>query len=182
MPPKSDVRRNQLTARIAALLLEDAVAVLPLRELAVRLETSDRMLLYYFGTQADLTGAALAHLSGLLAAQLGRALPPARLPAGALLKKLLAVMAGPDIAPILKVWADVAARGARGEQPFADLARASVTGWLDWTAARLDMPGRARREKTAAAILVVIEGMRMLEMSAPGATEGAPALLAKAFD
>jgi AcrR family transcriptional regulator len=181
-PDKSAARRGQLAARIAALLLADRVALLPLRDMATRLETSDRMLLYYFGTQSELLRAALGHLSEMLALRLAHALPPRRLPAAALLKTLLAVMAQPDIAPILKVWADVAARGARGEQPFADFARGSVTAWLAWTADRLDMPGRARREKTAAALLVVIEGTRLLELSAPGATRHAAPLLAKAFD
>lgn len=179
---KSAARRGQLAARIAAVLLEDGVAVLPLRDLAARLKTSDRMLLYYFGSQAELVRAALGHLSAALAARLEQALPPARLPAGMLLKRLLVVMARPDIAPILKVWADVAARGARGEQPFAEFARGSVTGWLAWTADRLDMPGRIRREKSAAALLVVIEGMRMLELSAPGAAKAAAPVLARAFD
>jgi AcrR family transcriptional regulator len=180
--PKSAARRDQLTARIAVILLEEAAAALPLRDLAARLKTSDRMLLYYFGTQAALTRAALGQLSEALAARLEAALPPERLAAGPLLKKLLMVMAQPDIAPILKVWADVAARGARGEQPFAQFAQASVTAWLSWTADRLDVPGRARREKTAAALLVVIEGSRMLELSAPGAADGAAALLTRAFD
>lgn len=180
-PDKSAARRGQLAVRIASVMLEDGVASLPLRDLAARLETSDRMLLYYFGTQAELVRAALAQLSGLLAARLEGALPSQRMPAGALLRRLLTVMALPGIAPILKVWADVAARGARGEQPFADFAGGAVTLWRGWIADRLDVPVRVRA-KTASALLVVIEGSRMLELSAPGAAKDAAPLLAKAFD
>jgi AcrR family transcriptional regulator len=180
-PDKSALRRAQLADRVADVLLARAVAVMPLRDLADVLGTSDRMLLYYFGTQAGLVTAVLARLSERLSRQLELALPATPLPPAQLFRKLTAIMARPDIARILRVWADVAARGARDEAPFREFAQGSVTGWLARTAGRLDIADRARREKTAAAILVVIEGMRLIELSAPGATKGAIPVLAKAF-
>jgi AcrR family transcriptional regulator len=178
---KFAARRAALADRIADILLARGLAAMPLRDLAQLLGTSDRMLLYYFATQSGLTAAALSCLSQRLSRHLDKALPAGRLPPPQLLKTLCAVLARPDIARILRVWADVTARGARGEAPFRDFARASVTGWLAWTAARLDVAGEARRGRTAAAMLAAIEGMRSLELSAPGATRGVPQLLAKAF-
>lgn len=180
-PGKTAVRRARLADRIADVLLARSVAVLPLRDLADALGTSDRMLLYYFGTQAGLVTAALACLSERLSRQLEQTLPDAPLPPAQLFKKLTAIMARPDIARILRVWADVVARGARGEAPFREFAQGSVTGWLARMEGRLDIADRARREKTAAAILVVIEGMRLIELSAPGAAKAANSVLAKAF-
>jgi AcrR family transcriptional regulator len=179
---KKSSRRQDLAADIAALLLEDGVAVLPLRDLAVRLGTSDRMLLYYFGNQADLVEASLGHLSALLAARLESALPPARLPTAALAAKLARIMQKPDIAPILRVWADIAARGARGEKPFAKFASGAVETWLEWIGARLAVADRGRREKEATAILVAIEGARMLELFAPGVSGKALPLLFRTLD
>ncbi|MBN9554132.1 MAG: TetR family transcriptional regulator [Alphaproteobacteria bacterium] len=179
---KKTSRRQDLAADIAALLLRDGVAILPLRDLAARLGTSDRMLLYYFGNQADLVEASLAHLSAILAARLERALPPVRLPSAALARKLTHAMQKPDIAPILKVWADVAARGARGEEPFAKFALRAVETWLEWIGARLAVSDHGRREKEAAAILVAIEGARMLELFAPGVSGKALPLLFRSFD
>lgn len=178
---KFDTRRADLAGRIADTLLEEAVALIPLRDLARALGTSDRMLLYYFESQAGLVTAALACLSDRLSHQLERALPDTALPPGQLLKKLGIVMAQPAIARILRVWADVAARGARGEAPFQEFARASVAGWTAWIEKRLDMPDRTARRKTAAAILVVVEGMRMIELAAPGNTKGAMSVLDKVF-
>jgi AcrR family transcriptional regulator len=180
-PGKSAIRRARLTERIADVLLAQSVAILPLRDLADTLGTSDRMLLYYFGTQAGLITAALACLSERLSRQLEQALPDAALPPAQLFKKLTVIMARPDIARILRVWADVVARGARGEAPFREFAQGSVAGWLGRLESRLDVADRSRREKTAAAILVVIEGMRLIELSAPGAAKGAVPVLAKAF-
>lgn len=182
MPEKSAARRNTLAVRIAALLLKERVAQLPLRDLAARLDTSDRMLLYYFENQDALVRASLAQLSHQLTEKLEQALPPVRLAPAPLLRKLLILTSDPAVAPVLRVWADVSARGARGEQPFADFAGASAKAWLDWIAARLDVAPRARRQKTAAALLLVIEGARMLELASPGATLDAAPLLARAFD
>ncbi len=171
-----------LADRIADALLAEAIAVMPLRDLAQLLGTSDRMLLYYFGTQAGLLAAALTRLSGRLSHQLNRSLPDEALPPAQLLKSLNTVMAQTEIARMLRVWADVAARGARGEAPFRDFAQASVSGWMDWIEKRLDVQDRAARRTTAAAILVAVEGMRMIELSAPGSAKGAMVVLARAFE
>lgn len=179
---KKSSRRQELAADIAALLLANGVAVLPLRDLAVRLGTSDRMLLYYFGNQTDLVEASLGHLSAMLAVRLESALPPARLPASILAAKLARTLQKPDIAPILKVWADIAARGARGEKPFAKFALGATQTWLEWISARLAVADHGRREKEAAAILVAIEGARMLELFAPGVSGKALPFLFRAFD
>src|ERR1700712_4121479 len=125
-PAKSAARRAKMADRIAALLLKQGVAALSLRSLAEELGTSDRMLLYYFGSQAALTRTVLSGLSVRLVGRLEQALPAAPVPPAQLFKRLMAVMAQPEIAAILRVWADVTARGARGEQPFRDFARASV--------------------------------------------------------
>ena len=82
----------------------------------------------------------------------------------------------------MRVWGDVTARGARGEQPFREFAALSVAMWQAWIAARLDVRDRVRRDNAAMAILVMVEGLRMLELSAPGSTRGAALLLARAFD
>lgn len=179
---KNSRRRQDLAANIGALLLDEGVAVLPLRELAARLGTSDRMLLYYFDNQADLTKACLTHLSAILAARLDQALPPHALPASVLARKLARAMRAPDIAPILRVWADVAARGARGETPFADFAKDSVASWLEWIAIRLDIPDRRRRRNVAGAVLLLIEGARALDLLASGTSATAMPVLLRALD
>jgi AcrR family transcriptional regulator len=179
---KSEARRAVLSDRIADILLSRAVAVVPLRELAGLLGTSDRMLLYYFGTQAALVTAALTCLSERLATQLEQALPSTPLSPAQLLRKLDGITTRPGVAGILRVWADVAARGARGEAPFQDFAKASVASWLDWIGGRLAIRNSAQRTKMASAILVVIEGVRLLELTAPGTTGAAAGILAKAFD
>ena len=181
MTGKFGTRRAELTGQIADALLDQGVALIPLRDMAGMLGTSDRMLLYYFDTQAGLVTAVLSCLSERLSQRLDRALPDKPLPPALLLKKLMMVMAQPDIARTLRVWADVSARGARGEAPFEAFSRATVSRWTDWIEKRLEMKDRALRRKTATAMLVVVEGVRMIELAAPGTTKGAAFLLGEAF-
>jgi len=179
---KRGLKRAALADRIADILLAEGVAVIPLRDLALRLGTSDRMLLYYFETQAALIGAALSRLSERLTSKLSDIASHGPIPPDLLLKEVGAVMAQPAVMRTLAVWADISARGARNEEPFRTFARASIGTWLGWLADRLDLPHEGHRKETAAAILVVIEGIRLIEASAPGSTEGVAEIFARGLE
>lgn len=173
----ADSRREALAARIAEELLADGVAVLPLRELAGRLDTSDRMLLYYFDSQSELLRAALHCLSDRLARQLEDLGAGARVSPPRLLQDLTHRMAKPDFARIMRVWGDITTRGTRGEEPFAAFARASVEQWHTWIDSRLNVTDDAARADFASAILVIVDGARLLEATSPGSTDRAVRLL-----
>lgn len=174
-------RRAALTAQLAELVLADGLDALALRQAAARLGTSDRMLLYYFGTKAGLVEAVLGHISSQLTTTLTAASSTERLPPSDFLIAASAMMAGLDMAPIMRVWADIAARGARGEEPYRSFAARAAKGWLAWVESRIDLePGEDRR-RCAAAILTVIEGINLLGISAPGLTDGVAEMLAEAL-
>ncbi len=180
-PKDAADRRATLTAQLAEIVLADGLDALALRSAAARLGTSDRMLLYYFGTKAELVGAVLGHISGQLRATLTAASSTERLPPSDFLIAASRLMAGLDMAPIMRVWADIAARGARGEEPYRSFAARAAEGWLAWVESRLAMEPGEERWRCAAAILTVIEGMNLLGISAPGLTDGVAELLAEAL-
>jgi AcrR family transcriptional regulator len=169
-PNAFDARRAALVARIAALLLSRGLAEMPLRELARELDTSDRMLLYYFEDKAELVTAGLSVLSTQLAQALQAALPCGRVAPAQLLAQVTMLLASRPIKPYMNVWADLVAHGARGEQPFRAFMSASARGWLERIEARLDLPDGARRRRVAAVLLTIAEGSRMLEDALPGCT------------
>jgi AcrR family transcriptional regulator len=175
-------RRLDLTNRVVELLLAKGVAQLPLRDLAAQLDTSDRMLLYYFDDKEDLVGAALAEISSRLAMMLAASVSHSPYRPSELLRLTAQLLASPAYAPFMNVWADVSARGGRGEEPFRHVARRSVEGWLQWCESRLAVKNPVQRREVAGAILTAVEGVRMLEAAAPQSTRGALALLAKSLD
>jgi AcrR family transcriptional regulator len=165
-----DARRAALIARIAALLLARGQAQIPLRELARELDTSDRMLLYYFKDKTELVTAALSALSARLAHTLQAALPAGRVEPAQLLARVAALLASRPMQPFMSVWADLVAHGTRGEAPYRAFMSASAAGWLERIEARLDLPEGAARRRAAAVILTIAEGSRMLEDALPGCT------------
>jgi AcrR family transcriptional regulator len=169
-----EARRALLTGRIADALLRAGVAQIPLRTLAARLRTSDRMLLYYFEDKDELVRCSLREVSGRLAALLAL---PGRMSADKLLGVIVPLFAQPAFGPFMNVWADLASRGVRGEEPFCALARESVRWWLEWLEQRLDLEAGAQRRTAALAILAVVEGSRLLEASVPGAAAAAAGVL-----
>lgn len=169
-PESFDARRAALVTRIAALFLARGVAEIPLRELARELDTSDRMLLYYFKDKTELVTAALSELSANLRQALQAALPAGRVAPAQLLNQVTTLLGSRPITPFMSVWADLVAHGTRGEAPYRAFMSASAAGWLERIEAHLDLPDDAERRRVAAAILTIAEGSRMLEDALPGCT------------
>src|SRR3712207_9449230 len=71
-------------------VLREGVTTLSLRPLAAALGTSDRMLLYYFGSRDELLAAVLGAVGEQLQAGLAAALPDGAVPPGRLLPVLWA--------------------------------------------------------------------------------------------
>src|SRR4051812_36890448 len=118
-------KRSALVARIADVLMANGMAQIPLRDLAAELGTSDRMLLYYFDDKVDLVTASLQAVSARLEAVLVGASDLRGAPE-AVLVAATALFGSPPIAPFMNVWADISARGGRGEEPFRSIAQDSV--------------------------------------------------------
>lgn len=138
-------------------LLAHGVTRLSLRPLAAALGTSDRMLLYYFGTRDGLLVAALAELGRRLEEQLAAALPADPVPAPELVDLLWRASDLPGAEPYLRLYLEVSALAARGEEPYRTAAGSIADGWIGWFAARLDTEGSAR--DAAAGVLAALDGL-----------------------
>jgi AcrR family transcriptional regulator len=177
-----EARRAELTDQIATIVLEDGLDSLALRGLAQKLSTSGRMLLYYFKTKDALVIAVMQRISERFDDILSRRVPQGKLTPGAFLTSALEMSSDPSIAPFVGVWTEIVARGARGEQPFQQIAQAIVAAWLDWIAAQLVPTDPDGDRARAAAILSIVEGTLLVEAARPGSTTTARVFLSSLLD
>jgi AcrR family transcriptional regulator len=160
---KSDDRRAVLLDRMADHLLAHGISESSLRPLAKAARTSDRMLLYYFSDKAEMITATLEHIAlrlGMLLAQHGASAP---LPIDQLTPKLFDLLCAESLWPYMRLWLEIAALAAKNDPVCRAVGERIARGFLDWGAAQLDSPTLEARERDAAKLLVMIEGMILLK-------------------
>ncbi len=153
-------QREAFLAGAVAHVLAHGVATLSLRPLARALGTSDRMLLYYFGSRDRLLAAVLDAVGAQLQEHLTTALPSAPLPPDRLLAAAAAVLLTPGPEAHLRLYVEVSGLAARGQEPFRTVAAAVAASWRTWLAERLDAPGD--RDAAAAGVLAALDGLLLL--------------------
>lgn len=157
-PTRGSGQREELLAGAVEHVLRHGVATLSLRPLAAALGTSDRMLLYYFGTREALLHAVLDAVGARLRGRLEDALPVRPLAPAALLERTWALLTEPAAEGHLRLSIEISGLAARGREPFRSAAAAVLSSWLEWTAARLDVPDD-ERPAAAAGLLALLDGL-----------------------
>ena len=137
-PPATD-RRAEWTGAATDYVLEHGLITLSLRPLAAALGTSDRMLLYHFGTKDDLVAAVL-RASNDRACGAIRALPPSTGVGGAV-RDLWSAMEHPDVGPCTRMYVEAAALGLLGREPYASVAREANALWTEAVVAHFRKAG-----------------------------------------
>jgi len=156
-------------SRMADHVLAHGLAGATLRPLARAAGTSDRMLIYRFGSKEGVISALLDHLAGrftlfLDTADIGRPASTAEL-----IRELLALMLHPDAQPFLRVWLDTVSGAARDTPAFRATAARILLHFRGWIAAHLPQPD-PDPEATAAYCLALLEGCVVLSAAGePGA-------------
>ncbi len=147
-----------------------------LRPLAAAAGTSDRMLLYYFKDKDDLLAATLEHIAARLARLLDEAgVSAAPRPFRALLAEIWAVVRNPAVQSYMRLWIELAARAARGEEPHRPVAGRIADGFLAWAADRLHVEREADRAPLAALLLATVDGLVLLDAVGLGAVANSAA-------
>ena len=145
-------RREELVVGATMWVLEHGLAGMSLRPLAKALGTSDRMLVYYFGSKDGLV-AAITEFAG---EQLVAAMPtidPARPPrsARAWLDQTWALFSDPGLRSGMEMLFELDSVAVRSAGPARDASAAVTARWLsvvDETLAELGVPTRSRRGLT----------------------------------
>lgn len=159
-PPMS---KESLLPLLTAHVLTHGLGQASLRPLAQAAGTSDRMLLYHFGTKERLIIDLLSHVAGLYAGAIDAVLAEGERPATrqALMARILDQNADPAFAPFMMLWWEIvggAARDLPGYRPAAEAMVGELLVWLEghMPAGDPDPAGGARY------LLTVIEGAMML--------------------
>jgi len=171
MTPDPRSPKNQLLPALGAYVLENGLAGASLRPLARAAGTSDRMLIYHFGTKDRLVEAVLAHLASDLEAVLTEGMPVERSRSlDACVAEILGLLRADHVRRYLLVWLEIVAAAGLGNDRFKIIGSQMLRKFLPWLEARLP-DDVIRREAAAATLLALIEGC--IVMDAVGMAETA---------
>lgn len=157
--------KAELLEGALAAAFDDGLSQLTFGRLAKRLGVSDRIVVYYFPSKADLVGEVI----GALGARLQETLAPALASRAAghveLVRAMWPVLATPDADPVFALFFEANGLAAAGREPYRSLVPALVELWIDWAAGHIDGPPRRRRTQAEAAIALV-DGLLLLRLLA----------------
>jgi len=132
--------------------LERGLIGLSLRPLAAELDTSDRMLIYHFGSKDALIAAVLG-ITNDRSMQTIRGLPASRSVRRAVLD-LWDAYTEPALARCHRLYVEAAALGLFGREPYAASVRESNEVWLEAIAAYLIRSGAEKPKAVRLATLI----------------------------
>jgi AcrR family transcriptional regulator len=162
--------RETLLPLMMAHVLAHGLGQASLRPLAKAAGTSDRMLIYHFGTKEALITDLLGYIAGVYAATLDAAMGPDRAGSRAeVVARILAQGDHPMMQPFMQLWWEIVAGAARDLPGFRSAAEAMTTRLLAWLEAQMpegdpDPAGGARY------LMTLIEGTLMLRAVGHGET------------
>lgn len=156
--------RETLLPLLATHVLEHGLAGLSLRPLAKAAGTSDRMLLYHFGSKDRLVAELLEHLAHMFAEALDSAFPAGRCASRRVCyEQVMAVTGRPEFQPFFHLWWDIVAGCARGEEAYLASAGNIMELLREWVENHLPEsdpdPFMGSR-----IVITLIEGSQMLEV------------------
>jgi AcrR family transcriptional regulator len=154
---KSAENRQADEDRMADHVLMHGLPMATLRPLAAAAGTSDRMLIYRYGTKDALIARLLDIIADRLTALLDAAPPPASTTPDGLAAEMATRLANPVIAPFRAVWLELVATAARGNPAAQQAAARILSHFADWLTKRLP-PDTPDKTATAARVLAKIEG------------------------
>lgn len=167
-PPMS---KESLLPLLTAHVLDHGLGQASLRPLAKAAGTSDRMLIYHFGTKEKLIADLLSYVAGIYSAGLDAAIASGPRPASRseVLARILSQNCDPAMAPFMQLWWEIVGGAARDLPGFRSAAKGMVDELLAWLEGQMpagdpDPAGGARY------LLTVIEGAMMLGAVGHGET------------
>lgn len=129
--------KQALLSALADYVLEHGLNTASLRPMAAAANTSDRMLIYHFGSKDGLIVELLEFLASRMATGLDEAIPPSRFETEQLLvQEILGLMRSAPFNPYVRVWLDIVSAAGQGNLAHRHAGHAIIGVFLDWLAKR----------------------------------------------
>ena len=153
-------QRNVLLDGAATYVLEHGFAGLSLRPMARALGTSDRMLVYHFGSKEQLIREAMEHLSARLAALIG-ASPVPGVDAGDIVRMLWGAFRSEVVAPFIGVYLELFALSLHEPALYGEMVASLTRTWITFMERLLAPTSIPAGERATAAlqILATLDGL-----------------------
>lgn len=151
-------------------MLEAATAVaqefglsgLTFAKVAEYLGTSDRMVVYYFPTKAELISAAVTRMGADLQAVLAEAFGSDRRHVDDLVATAWPVLATPAADRVFAVFFEAVGLASGGKEPYVDLANGLFAAWAHWLESRVVGSSASVRQRRALAVMATVDGLLLL--------------------
>lgn len=159
---KPKLSKERLLPLLAAHLLQRGLGEASLRPLAKAAGTSDRMLIYHFGSKEKLLIDLLDHVADVYAAALDGAIGNERSATRQeVVARILAQTREPAMQPFMALWWEIVAGSARNIPGYRDAAEQMMAKLLAWLEGQMP-PGDPNPAGGARYLLTLIEGTLML--------------------
>lgn len=170
--------REEMVVAVANVTLRDGVSKLTFRNVADELETSDRMVVYYFPAKEDLVLAAVGALSSRMQSLLEEAFGNDRRSPDELIKRAWPTLKRKSADRIFQVFLELIGLSVSGIDPYDKITRNILHEWADWLSERVDAPSRPERRRLALGVIARVDGLLLLRhgLGAAAADEAARAL------
>jgi AcrR family transcriptional regulator len=155
--------RDDMLRAATRVTLADGLGALTFSRVATEVGTSDRMVVYYFPTKADLVVGVVTAFGAELQATLETAFGPDRLAADELMRRAWPALNSGDAATMFDRFFEILGLAIAGQAPYNDLATALLNGWIDWLTDRVDAPTQAQRRAIAASVVARIDGLLLVQ-------------------
>lgn len=159
----SDTRRAEIIERLADHVLTHGLSASSLRPLAKAAGTSDRMLLYYFADKAEMMTSTLGLIAMRMTMMMEARKASEPLPVEQLQPLLLKAMLDGEMWPYMRVWLEIASLSAKGDPFYREVGEQLGRGFLTWGAMQIAAPDEQQRQRDAARLLVMAEGIVVLK-------------------
>ncbi len=153
-------KRIQFAEKVATHLVTHGLSDAGIRALAKAAGTSDRMLIYYFGSKEQLIRESMGLVVGGLSAQLDALLGNKRRSRARLLDELTEACSDPAMLPSIQVWFEVVGLAARDIGPYKDISHGIAGVFIDWIERHLVKS----QQQEAADLFAHLEGRNLLHI------------------
>ena len=169
--------RDEILDGALATAYADGLSSLSFGRVAKALDTSDRMVVYYFPNKTDLISNVLMAVGVELQARLADAVTERHPDHLSLVRTAWPVLASEECDPAFGLFFEANGLAAAGVEPYRSLVPVLVAAWSDWLDGFLDVPEPDRRAE-AEAVIALVDGLLLIrQLVGPDAAERAASRL-----